>query len=83
MKMTVKVARVSCGFLQKEVADHLELSLNAYVKKENGKSRFYFDEITRISTLFGVPIQNFFDNQCLKKTRTVKRGKENDCQRSS
>lgn len=74
MKMTVKVARVSCGYLQKEVADHLELSLNAYVKKENGKSRFYFDEITRISTLFGVPIQNFFDNQCLKKTRTLKKG---------
>ncbi|PAF31899.1 hypothetical protein CHI14_09625 [Paenibacillus sp. 7516] len=83
MKMTVKVARVSCGYLQQEVADFLDLSLTAYVRKENGKSRFYFDEITRISTLFGIPIQNFFDDQCLKKTRSIKRGHEDDRKRTS
>lgn len=73
MKLTVKAARINFTKLtQKEVADHLGLSLTAYCRKENGKSRFYADELDKLAKLFGVSIDIFFGNACPKKTQSEK-----------
>jgi len=72
MLITVKAARINKGLYQQDVADHLGLSLNAYVRKENGLRRFYVDEIAKLSQLFGVSIVNFFEAQCHNKTREQK-----------
>ncbi|WP_148933709.1 helix-turn-helix transcriptional regulator [Paenibacillus methanolicus] len=69
MKITVKAARVNCGMKAKEVARFLGLSVTGYSKKENGHARFYADEIARLSQLFKMPFENFFEAGCRKKTR--------------
>ncbi|MNH86357.1 Helix-turn-helix domain protein [compost metagenome] len=69
MPLTIKAARVNAGFSRKEVAERLDLSVNGYAKKENGVSKFYIDEVVVLSDLFKVDIQNFFEVECLKKTR--------------
>lgn len=69
MLITVKAARVNVGKSQKEVAGSLGLSLNAYVKKENGKRKFYVNEIVRLGEIFGVNISFFYETQCHKKTQ--------------
>ncbi|MEK5057702.1 hypothetical protein BK126_05375 [Paenibacillus sp. FSL H7-0326] len=69
MKITVKAARVNCGISQEAAAAKLGLSLTAYKRKENGQSRFYFDEIVELSKEFNVPTQNFFGSGCRKKTQ--------------
>lgn len=68
MVVTVKAARVNAGLSQKQTADHLDLSLTAYVRKENGKTKFYADEIVRLSALLGVRVENFFEVSCLIRT---------------
>ncbi|WP_138751775.1 helix-turn-helix domain-containing protein [Paenibacillus sinopodophylli] len=65
MKITVKAARVNSGLKVKEAADHLNLSLNGYSKKENGRARFYADELAQLSKLYKVPYENFFEAACL------------------
>jgi transcriptional regulator with XRE-family HTH domain len=69
MLITVKAARVNAGFTQKEVAERLGLSVNGYAKKENGKAKFYVDEIMLLSELFNVSFENFFESKCRKKTQ--------------
>ena len=67
--ITVKAARVNAKKTQKEAADALGLSLNAYKRKENGIRRFYIDEIVVLSRFFGVSLDCFYESQCHKKTR--------------
>lgn len=69
IKLTVKAARVNCGMLSKDVAEKLGLSINAYSRKENNRSRFYADEIAQLSNLFNIPYENFFEAGCLNKTQ--------------
>lgn len=69
MPLTIKAARVNAGFSRKEVADKLDLSVTGYAKKENGKSKFYIDEVVVLSDLFNVEMLNFFEAKCHKKTR--------------
>ncbi|WP_201009051.1 helix-turn-helix transcriptional regulator [Paenibacillus glycanilyticus] len=64
MKITVKAARVNSNMKAKDVAVFLKLALVTYSRKENGKSRFYADEIARLSELFKVPYENFFEAAC-------------------
>lgn len=71
MIITIKAARVNKGLSQQEVAKHLGMSLRAYQRKENGDVRIYADEIVALSVLLGVPVQNFFESQCRKKTRNT------------
>ena len=59
-KITPKGLRVSAGLSQSEVAEHLELSLTQYQRKENGKVRFYADEIYKLSLLYDVSVSIFF-----------------------
>lgn len=70
MSLTIKAARVIAGLSRKQVAEKLDLSISGYAKKEDGKSKFYIDEIIILSDLFKVDMQNFFEVQCLKKTRS-------------
>ena len=68
-KITPKGLRVSSGKTQQEVANHLGLSLTQYQRKENGKVRFYADEIFVLSQFYDVPITLFFvDKVSLKET---------------
>lgn len=71
MKITVKAARVNAGMTQEQAAKALNMSITTYKKKENGKSRFYIDEISRLGILFGVKVELFFEAQCRKKTQNV------------
>ncbi|GIO63534.1 helix-turn-helix domain-containing protein [Paenibacillus cineris] len=71
MIITVKAARVNKGLSQQEVANQMGLSLRAYQRKENGEVRIYADEIVALGRLFGIPVQNFFESQCRKKTRNT------------
>lgn len=71
MKITVKAARVNAGLKSEEVAAALGLSKGGYSKKENGRSKFYIDEIALLSQMFKVPFENFFEAGCLKKTQKV------------
>lgn len=69
MQLSVKAARVNAGFSQRQTANRLGLSLTAYVRKENGKTKFYADEIVQLSRLFGVQVQIFFEASCRVKTQ--------------
>lgn len=69
MKLSVKAIRVNAGISQKEAAEHLGLSLTAYVRKENGRSKFWADEIEKLAQLFGVDIDIFFDPVCRETTQ--------------
>lgn len=69
LKISVKAARVNSGMQVKEVAEALDLSVGGYSKKENGHARFYIDEIAKLSQLFKVPFEIFFEAGCLYKTQ--------------
>jgi len=69
MKISVKAARVNCGLKVKDAAEALNLSVTGYSRKENGHARFYIDEIAKLSHLFNVPFENFFEAECLYKTQ--------------
>lgn len=67
MKISVKAARVNADMKSKDVAEALNISITAYSRKENGHNRFYVDEIAKLSHLFNVPFENFFEAGCLKR----------------
>lgn len=69
MKITIKAARVNAGVRAIDAAKALDLSITAYSRKENGHARFYIDEAAKLSNLFDVPFQNFFEAECLYKTQ--------------
>lgn len=69
LKISVKAARVNSGMQSKEAAKALGLSLNGYSRKENGHARFYVDEVAKLSQLFKVPFENFYEAGCLLKTQ--------------
>ncbi|WP_182200123.1 helix-turn-helix transcriptional regulator [Paraliobacillus salinarum] len=63
IKITPKGLRVSNDLTQEEVAEKLGISLTQYRRKENGKVRFYADEIYKLSQLYSVPVTIFFDKE--------------------
>jgi transcriptional regulator with XRE-family HTH domain len=67
MKISVKAARVNANKKAQEVAGILGVSLATYSRKENGHVRFYADEVAKLSQLFNVPYENFFEAVCLVK----------------
>lgn len=66
-KITPKGLRVSEGLTQKEVAEHLGISLTQYKRKENDQARFYADEIYKLSKLYRVPVSIFFTEKVSKE----------------
>lgn len=71
MKLTVKAARVNAKLSQDAVAEALGMSINTYKHKENGKSRFYADELSKLSRLFNVDVTIFFELGCPYTTKGV------------
>ncbi|MEK4993246.1 helix-turn-helix transcriptional regulator [Paenibacillus sp. FSL H7-0918] len=69
LKISVKAARVNSGIQAKEAAKELGLSITTYSRKENGHVRFYVDEVFKLSQLFQIPIENFYEAGCLQETR--------------
>lgn len=63
VRISPKGLRVSEGLTQQQVADHLDLSLTQYKRKENDEVRFYADEIFKLSKLYSVPVNIFFTNE--------------------
>ena len=47
-KFSLKAIRVNLGLTQEEMAKELSISVRAYTDKENGKSKWYWDEILKI-----------------------------------
>lgn len=60
---TVRQARVLANISSKEMAKMLGLSQNAYLKKEKGLSRFYYDEALKFSSFVNIPADNIFFTQ--------------------
>lgn len=60
LKLTPKALRVNSGFTQKQVSEYLGISLTQYKRRENGKSRWYADELYKLSKLYDVDISVFF-----------------------
>ncbi|AEH46742.1 helix-turn-helix domain-containing protein [Parageobacillus thermoglucosidasius] len=58
--LSPKALRVNSGLTQKEVAEYLNLSLTQYKRRENGKTRWYADELYRLAKLYNVDISVFF-----------------------
>ncbi len=71
MKLSVKALRVNAGVKVKDAAKHLGISHRAYIRKENGETRFYVDEAVRLAHLFGVPEEIFFEAACRQKTHSA------------
>ncbi|BFH15021.1 hypothetical protein J6TS7_14800 [Paenibacillus dendritiformis] len=72
MFVSIKAARITAGFSTEEMASQLGLSKAGYVRKENGKTRFYIDEIAKISLILGISIENFLEVSCHLETRKVR-----------
>ncbi len=60
IKLTPKALRVNGGYTQKQVAEYLGISLTQYKRRENGKARWYADELYKLAKLYNVDISVFF-----------------------
>ncbi|WP_347833958.1 helix-turn-helix transcriptional regulator [Gracilibacillus sp. JCM 18860] len=72
IKITPKGLRVSNCLNQEEVAEHLGISITQYRRKENGKVRFYADEIYKLSQLYDVPVNIFLLKKCPLGTLAIR-----------
>lgn len=69
MQISVRAARVNKGMTQKEVANALGISINAYRGRENGQLKFFAHELARLSDLFDMPLLNFLESECHIQTQ--------------
>lgn len=53
-KLSVKSIRINAGLTQEDVANELGISVRSYSDKENGKSRWLWDEILLICRLCNI-----------------------------
>ncbi|WP_069649668.1 helix-turn-helix transcriptional regulator [Caloranaerobacter ferrireducens] len=66
----LKSLRVLEGFTQEQIAQLLNISVQSYNKKENGKVPFTANELKTLADFFGVAMENFFkDNVVIKTTQ--------------
>lgn len=56
-KFSVKSIRINLGLSQKEMADLLGITLRAYIDKENGITKWFWDEIKKISDIGNIEIK--------------------------
>lgn len=54
-QFTIEQARKYAGLSQAEIAKELDISLNAYISKEKGITKFYVDEALKFSEKVGLP----------------------------
>ena len=64
--LTPEQARRMSGYSQKEMADLLGISKNAYINKEKGLIRFYVDEACKFSEIVGIDFNDiiFLPSMC-------------------
>lgn len=55
-KFSIKAIRINLNKSQEEMAKILNITPRAYSDKENGKSRWYFDEVLKICDLADMSI---------------------------
>ena len=60
MHSKLKGKRIASGYTQQEMAEKIGLSLSRYVLKENGKARFYLDEINEILKILNCKYEDIF-----------------------
>jgi transcriptional regulator with XRE-family HTH domain len=53
--------REELGYTQQEIADILGIGLSTYASKENGKSKFYIDEVEILMNVLGITIDIFLN----------------------
>lgn len=69
-KNYLKGLRAMQGKNQSDIAKILNISLQSYHKKENGKVPFKANELKTLSDYFNVPIENFFNkNVAFEETK--------------
>jgi len=60
MQSKLIILRKERNLTQKELANALDISLQAYRNKESGKAQFVLKEIFAISIFFNKPIEEIF-----------------------
>ena len=55
-KLTIRQVRLMNEVTQEEFAELLGISSTAYINKELGKQRFYFDEVMKICQAYNIDI---------------------------
>ena len=67
-KFTPEQARILSKISQSKMAEILNISLNAYINKEKGLSRFYVDEAIKFSEAVSIPLEKiiFLPGLCHK-----------------
>jgi DNA-binding XRE family transcriptional regulator len=69
-KGELKALRARKGLTQKQMAEIIGITPEAYARKENGKNQFTLIEIQKICKYFEVsPMDIFFTNQCTKMVK--------------
>lgn len=72
LEMSIKAARVNANLNLADTAEALGLSKGGYIKKENGITRFYLSELSKLSNLLNIPLEYFFEDECLQETQVKK-----------
>lgn len=55
-KITIRQIRLMNEVTQEDMAKLLDITTQAYVNKEIGKTRFYFDEVQLIAKTFNIDL---------------------------
>ncbi len=58
MKFTLKDARISAGYTQKEAALKLGVAESTIVRWENNKCPIKIESFLKLSRIYGIPIQD-------------------------
>lgn len=64
----IKSLRALRSLSQDQMAKLLDISIQSYNKKENGKIPFLASELKVLSEQFDVPMENFFNENIVKMT---------------
>ena len=59
--LEIKGARTRLGYTQKYMAEHLEMSVYSYQKKESGQVKFAEDEKLKVGELLQLSLEQFND----------------------
>lgn len=66
MYRELKSLRVKHNVTQKQIAKILKITPESYSNKETGKFNFTLEEALKISSLFGLPIEDIFKEKIIE-----------------
>ena len=70
IEILLRKIRVSHGFSQQHVANHLNLSRNSYANWENGKTEISLSNLDKICSFYGLKPEEFFASS-LKTEKSI------------